>query len=76
MHIYTFRYMWRLKDSNQINFKIITDTLEGLEHFEDTLKKHEDIILAGKEYLHEIDVSRITQIIAIKGGELDETQSS
>lgn len=76
MHIYTFRYMWRLKDSNQINFKIITDTLEGLKQFEETLKNQEDIILAGKEYLHEIDVSRITQIITIKGGQSDETQSS
>lgn len=73
MHIYTFRYMWRLKDSDQINFKIITDTLEGLNQFEDVLKKQEDILLAGKEYLHEIDVARITQIITIKGGKPDET---
>lgn len=73
MRIYTFRYMWRLKDSDQINFKIITDTLEGLNQFEDVLKKQEDILLAGKEYLHEIDVTRITQIITIKGGKPDET---
>lgn len=76
MHIFTFRYMWRVKDSQQINFKIVTDTFEGLKQFEEHLSKQEDIVLAGKEYLHEIDVSRITQIITIKGGKPDETQSS
>lgn len=62
MHIFTYRYMWRVEGSNQIQFKIVTDTANGLKQFEENLLKLPDLILAGKEYLHELDVSLISQV--------------
>lgn len=59
MKIYTYRFMWRLSGSDNICFKIVTDTSEGLKQFEDSLLKLENIELAGKEYLHEYDCSKL-----------------
>lgn len=61
MTIYTYRYMWRTKGSTQINFKIVTDTADGLKIFEENLSKVPDLDLAGKEYLHEINVDLIAK---------------
>lgn len=62
MHIYCFRYMWRVEGSDQIRFKIVTDTLDGLKLFDEQLLNLPGLILAGREYLHELDVSRLAQV--------------
>lgn len=68
MIVYTYRYMWRLKDSatdlehrGKICFKIVSDVLEGLKSFEDSLISScgDDLFSFGKEYLHEYDVSKV-----------------
>lgn len=58
--IYSYRYMWRVDGSDSVNFKIVTDTLEGLAFFEDSLKSSVDNLVAfGKEYLCQYNCSKI-----------------
>lgn len=72
MKIYSYRYMWRLKGSDSINFKIVTDTLEGLKKFEDVVVKIPDLLTFGKEYLNEYDVSLVGCFTTIFGGDNNE----
>lgn len=85
MKVYCYRYMWTLKqsdgDNKKVNFKIITDTAEGLALFEkqfvDSVKDVENF---GKEYICEYDVSLLGVFTMVssasKGGDCDETVSS
>lgn len=57
--VYTYRYMWQLKNSKGVNFKIVTDTIEGLSLFEKNLLALSGIVRASKEYISEIDVSKM-----------------
>lgn len=57
--VFTYRYMWRLVDSENVNFKIVSDTVEGLKLFESNLLSDEAVVVCGKEYLHEYDCSKI-----------------
>lgn len=68
MKIFTYRFMWKLKGSDLINFKVITDTSNGLASFEEALLKLQDLDSACKEYLSEIDVSLIGKVDTIFGG--------
>lgn len=74
--VYTFRFMWRLKDNNQIFFKVVTDTENGLKQFEETLRNVPNIELAAKEYLSQIDLSRMTIIENIMGGDKQDEKTS
>lgn len=67
--VYTYRYMWKLKGSENVNFKIVSDTVAGLEAFEVELLKLDNLESAGKEYLHEYDVSCVGRFDSIFGGE-------
>lgn len=57
--VYTYRYMWRVKDSSQVNFKIVSDVRPGLDEFEKHLLALPGLESAGREYLHEYDCSLI-----------------
>lgn len=57
--VFTYRYMWRVTGSDNLNFKIVTDTIEGLKVFEANLLAVEGLEVCGKEYLHEYDCSKI-----------------
>lgn len=57
--LYTYRYMWKIKSSESINFKIVTDTEDGLMLFEEALLKLDGIVSCAKEYLHEYDCSKL-----------------
>ncbi|UPW41622.1 hypothetical protein [Peromfec virus RodF8_38] len=59
MKIYTLRYMWKIKGSDSVNFKVITDTEEGLEQFEEALLQFPDLVSAGSEYIQEYDCARV-----------------
>lgn len=59
MSIVTVRYMWRVLNSENVMFKIVTDTVEGHSLFVNELLKIPDLISAGSEYLHEYDCSRV-----------------
>lgn len=60
MKLFTYKIMWSLKDQlGKVNFKIVTDTLEGIN---DTLKIVANVEGFDKccvEYLNEFDVSKI-----------------
>lgn len=64
--LYTYRYMWKVKDSKTILVRIITDTIEGLSAFEEALLKNESIYSCAKEYLFQCDVSRIGLLDSLK----------
>lgn len=66
--IFSYRYMWRFTGSENIQFKIVTDTIQGLEKFEDELFKLDNLESVGKEYLHEYDCSKIGLFEKIFGG--------
>lgn len=66
MKIFTYRYVWRLKGSETLNFKIVTDTEKGLLEFEDKLFSIPEIESCGKEYLHEYEVSKIGVFVSLK----------
>lgn len=68
MKIFTYRYMWKIKDSDRICFKIITDTKSGLEQFEQALLQLPDIVSALKEYISEIDCDLVGIVDTILGG--------
>lgn len=61
--LFQVRVLFSFKDSNdKINFKIITDTDEGISKFIDTLKGLENISKIAVEYLCEYDCSRIGEV--------------
>lgn len=74
--VYTYRYVWKLKSSNTLNFKIVSDTIDGLTSFEKQLCQIPDIEMACKEYLHEYDCSLISRIDKVFGGDKNETNES
>lgn len=57
--------MWKIKDSDTVNFKIISDVQAGHDLFVEELKKLPDLESAGSEYLHEYDVSKLGLFVSI-----------
>lgn len=74
MKVFTYRYLWQLKDSSQVNFKIVSDVPEGLLNFEKQLLVLPGIVKCAKEYLHEYDCSLIGKFDSLLGGESNETE--
>lgn len=67
MSIFTYRYMWKLSGSDQINLKIVTDTVSGLESFEKALLELPNLDSACKEYLQEYDCLKFCKVDILKG---------
>lgn len=67
--VYTYRYMWQVKGNKSVNFKIVTDTEEGLTLFEKNLLSLPDIDRASKEYLSQIDISKMGLFESLKNYE-------
>lgn len=60
MKLFTYKIMWTLKDSSdKINFKIVTDTLEGINHYVKLVSEIDNFDRCLIEYLNEFDVSKI-----------------
>lgn len=57
--VYTYRYMWKVDSSENVNFKIVSDTQEGVDAFEKALLSVDGLVSCAKEYLHQYDVSRV-----------------
>lgn len=57
--VYSYRYMWQIEGSDTVNFKIVTDTSDGLLSFEESLKVLPGVKNMAREYLHEYDCSLI-----------------
>lgn len=77
--IYTYRYMWRFSsDPDRINFKYVTDTVEGHDQFISALIALDGLKQCVREYISEIDCSLVSQIQSIYNKEVstDETQGS
>ena len=66
--VYTRRYMWKLKNSDSVNFKIFSDTEVGHAAFIKQLKLLPDLEKASYEYLHEYDVSKIGVFVDLAEG--------
>lgn len=71
--VYTFRYMWQVKDNKSVNFKIVTDTEEGLIIFEKNLLALPDLERASKEYISQIDIAKMGLFEPLKNNEIKET---
>lgn len=69
MKVYTYRYMWKIKGSSQVNFKIVSDIEDGLKEFENSLLSVENVEKVAREYLHEYDCSLIGKFDTLLGGE-------
>lgn len=67
--VYTYRYMWQVKGNKSVNFKIVTDTEEGLTFFEKSLKALPDLERASKEYISQIDISKMGLFESLKNVE-------
>lgn len=77
--IYTYRYMWRVSSNpDRINFKYVTDTVEGHDQFITQLRQLDGLEQCAREYISEIDCSLVSQIQSVYNKELstDETQDS
>lgn len=71
--IYSYRYMWRVSDNSEgICFKVVTDTLQGLEEFEKALLSLDNLTDCAKEYLHEYDCSKIGIVFSLKKTDKEE----
>lgn len=53
--IFTYRYMWKTKDSEHIQVKYISDVTKAHTVFRDNLQKDENVVSAMCEYIGEID---------------------
>ena len=67
--VYTYRYMWQVKGNKSVNFKIVTDTEEGLALFEKNLLALPDVERASKEYISQIDISKMGLFESLKNDE-------
>lgn len=74
MKVFTYRYLWQVDGSSQVNFKIVSDVPDGLLSFEKQLLSLPDIVKCAKEYLHEYDCTLIGKFVSLLGGESDETK--
>ncbi|WGL31163.1 hypothetical protein [Dipodfec virus UOA04_Rod_754] len=64
--VFTYRYMWKLTDSDKVFFKIISETTVGIDEFEKGLLLLPKLEHASKQYLHEYDVNKLSDIITLK----------
>lgn len=73
--IYTFQYLWQIKDGDDKKtcVKIVTDVMAGHLAFKQMLKESPDVIQANCVYLNEYDVSRLEQYEIVKEVDKNET---
>lgn len=63
--LFQVRVMFKFKDKDIVNFKIVTDTKEGITDFIGKLKKVPGIDKISVEYLCEYDCSLLCSIVNI-----------
>ncbi|WGL31171.1 hypothetical protein [Dipodfec virus UOA04_Rod_757] len=64
--VITYRYMWKTSQSDKVFFKIVSDTSVGLDEFERGLLSLPNLEHASKQYLHEYNVSKLSDIVTLK----------
>ncbi|WGL31099.1 hypothetical protein [Dipodfec virus UOA04_Rod_718] len=58
--LYCYRYVWKVKGQETLNFRIVTDTEDGLQQFADQIiQEFGDLERLGREYVCEYDVSKL-----------------
>lgn len=70
--LYSYRYMWRLKDSDVVNFKIVTDLPEGHDLFISKIKEISGLESFGREYLCSYSTSQLCFFEPLFSSESDE----
>lgn len=53
--IFTYRYMWKTKDSEHIQVKYISDVTKAHTAFRECLQKDDNVLSAMCEYIGEVD---------------------
>lgn len=72
--IFCYRYLWKIKGSESINVKIVSDVRAGLDAFEKVLLELPDLESCGKEYVCEYDCNLISCFIPLKVVENSESE--
>lgn len=62
MKIYTLRYLFLLKDSEQVNYKIVSDCLSGHKSLFESMKSDENLVKCTYEYLNEYDCDKLFEV--------------
>lgn len=60
--LYQVRFMFKCKDNDSLMFKIVTDTVDGLKKFVDSIKSLDNVVCLAAEYLCEYDCSLLGDI--------------
>lgn len=63
--LYNVRVMFKFKDSDSVNFKIITDTVEGIEKFVKSISELDNLVSLSYEYLSEFNCNLLGQIVNV-----------
>lgn len=53
--IYVYRYMWKMKDSDKIQLKVVSDVIKSHMQFRKALQEDENVVSAFCEYVSEYD---------------------
>lgn len=60
--LYTIRVMFKFKNSDTINFKIITDTIDGIQKFINSVANLDEVVSLSYEYLSEFNCGLLGQV--------------
>ncbi|UPW41999.1 hypothetical protein [Dipodfec virus RodF1_43] len=70
--LYCYRYVWKEKGQETLNFRIVTDTEDGLQKFADQIiQEFGDLERLGREYVCEYDVSKLCLLEPLYGVETE-----
>lgn len=64
--VYTYRYMWKVKDSEQVQLKYISDVKAAHDLFRKALQSDDNVVSALCEYIGEVDPMVVAYTDVIK----------
>lgn len=65
MKIYTLRYLFTLKGSEQVNYKIVSDCLEGHRKLFEAMRADDSLVKCTYEYLNEYDCGKLFEVVPL-----------
>lgn len=64
--IYTYRYIWLMKDNDKLNVRIISGVKEEHEQFVKVLHENKAVEKASRVYVNEYDVTKMDDYEPVK----------
>lgn len=64
--IYTYRYIWLMKDNDKLNVRIISGVKEEHEQFVKVLQENKLVEKASRVYVNEYDVTKMDDYEPVK----------